>query len=174
MSSGSRRNGVDPTTGHSLTVHASALAALYSIIQEGPMPDIVQNGSPSSARIGTFQELNTDLVVELPVLDLKRSLAFYEEAGFSVERATADFGALRWGGFYLFLAQREGVSPAPKPPNIRVLVDDLDHRFAEAWRLEWKIVHGPRDSGYGLRDFTVLDPDGYELRFATPAAVGRL
>jgi hypothetical protein len=33
-------------------------------------------------------------------------------------------------------------------------------------KLGWTIKHGLADRGYGLRDFVVDDPDGYEVRFA--------
>lgn len=120
----------------------------------------------SSAPIGSAQELAAQLVTELPVRSLAESLSFYRGAGFTVERATATFGVLRYGDRYLFLTERAGAAAGDHPPNLRLIVPDLDACLAEAERRGWPVRHPPADRGYGLRDFTVLDPDGYELRFA--------
>lgn len=121
-----------------------------------------------SGPIGETGELNAPLVVELPVASLEASLAFYSRAGFTVERATATFAALTWRGTYFFLVESRDFAPAPQPPNIRLVVDDVDIAFRHAEGYGWPVRDPPRDRDYGLRDFTVLDPDGYELRFATP------
>jgi uncharacterized glyoxalase superfamily protein PhnB len=124
----------------------------------------------SNSPVGSPDELAAQLVSELPVRSLAESLSFYRAAGFKLARATATFGVLSWGDRYLFLAERAGVSVGPNPANIRVVVADVDALFARAGELGWRIQHPLADRGYGLRDFTVLDPDGYELRFAAPAA----
>lgn len=122
----------------------------------------------STSRVGAQRERGAELVVELPVSSIEASLAFYEPAGFMVERATVTFAALRWGETYLFLTVREGVALGRHPANIRVVVDDLDGRFAAAQGRGCIVRYEPMDRAYGLRDFTIIDPDGYELRFATP------
>jgi catechol 2,3-dioxygenase-like lactoylglutathione lyase family enzyme len=123
-----------------------------------------------SSAIGDDRELNAELVVELPVANLTASLAFYRQAGFVVERATPTFAALCWRQSWLFLVQSAAFAPAPQPPNIRVLVDDLETALAQAKRCGWPLRAPPGDRDYGLRDFTVADPDGYELRFASVLA----
>lgn len=125
----------------------------------------------SASRVGAIGERSAELVVELPVSDLAASVAFYAQAGFQVERRAATFAALRWGETYLFLTVRPNVSVGVHPVNIRVVVDDLDDlddRCAAARRAGLTIRYEPMDRPYGLRDFTIVDPDGYELRFATP------
>lgn len=128
----------------------------------------ISNEARSTSRVGARRERDAQLVVELPVSDLAASLAFYELAGFTIERSTPTFAALRWGETYLFLTVREGIVLGPHPANIRVVVDDLDLRFAAAQDRGCVVRYEPMDRPYGLRDFTILDPDGYELRFATP------
>jgi predicted enzyme related to lactoylglutathione lyase len=123
---------------------------------------------PSTAEVGARRERDAEMVVELPVSDLAASLSFYEPAGFRVERATANFAALRWGETYLFLTVRQGAAAGAHPANIRVVVEDLDVRYAGARARGCLVRHEPMDRPYGLRDFTIVDPDGYELRFATP------
>lgn len=122
----------------------------------------------SPPRGGALRERSAELVVELPVADLATSLNFYEQAGFVVERRAEVFAALRWGETYLFLTVRPNVVVGVHPANIRIVVDDLDQRYDAAQRAGLTIRYEPMDQPYGLRDFTVVDPDGYELRFATP------
>jgi catechol 2,3-dioxygenase-like lactoylglutathione lyase family enzyme len=122
----------------------------------------------STSATGGPDELSSQLVTELPVRSLAESLAFYRQAGFQLVRATATFGVLAWGGRHLFLAEQAGVDVGPNPANLRVIVPDVDRVFAQAEARGWRVRHPLADRPYGLRDFTVLDPDGYELRFATP------
>ena len=124
----------------------------------------------SSSPVGDRAELSAQLVTELPVRSLAESLSFYRAAGFTLVRATPTFGVLCWGDRYLLLAERAGVSVGDHPANIRVIVDDVDALFDQARSKGWPIRHPLADRGYGLRDFTVLDPDGHELRFATVLA----
>lgn len=124
----------------------------------------------SNAPVGSPRELAAQLVTELPVRSLAESLSFYRAAGLTVERATATFAALRLGECYLFLTERTEVEVGASPANIRLIVDDVDASFADAQRRGWTVRHPPADRSYGLRDFTVLDPDGYELRFAAPVS----
>jgi catechol 2,3-dioxygenase-like lactoylglutathione lyase family enzyme len=123
----------------------------------------------SNSPVGSADELSAQLVIELPVRSLAESLSFYRAAGFRLARATATFGVLCWGDRYLFVIERPGVAPGPNPANIRVIVADVDALFARAGELGWRVREPLADRGYGLRDFTVLDPDGYELRFAALA-----
>lgn len=120
----------------------------------------------SSAPVGDFDELSAQLVAELPVRSLAESISFYRAAGFRLVRATSTFAALCWGDRYLFLTERPTAGVGEAAVNLRVIVGDVDARFEEAKTKGWTIRHPLADRGYGLRDFTVLDPDGYELRFA--------
>lgn len=123
----------------------------------------------SNSPVGPADELSAQLVTELPVRSLAESLSFYRTAGFKLARATATFGVLSWGDRYLYLIERAGAAEGPDPASIRVIVADVDAFFARAGQLGWRIRHPLADRGYGLRDFVVLDPDGYELRFAALA-----
>ena len=124
----------------------------------------------SSSPVGDFAELSAQLVTELPVRSLAESLSFYRAAGFRLLRATPTFGVLAWGDRLLFLTEREEVRVGDHPANIRLIVGDVDARFAQAQSKGWPIRQPLADRPYGLRDFTVLDPDGYELRFAAVLA----
>lgn len=81
--------------------------------------------------IGSPAELAEQLVVEVIVRDLDRSLA-----------------------------------------NVRILTSDVDAVYATVLTLGVRVERPIADRSYGLRDFTVRDPDGFELRFAKPLGRG--
>ena len=47
------------------------------------------------------------------------------------------------------------------------MVPDVDQIWQRLTELGPRIIVPIGDRRYGLRDFTIVDPDGYELRFAT-------
>ncbi len=128
------------------------------------------SGQVASGAIGSVAERSAQLAVELRVSDLASSIAFYEAAGLVLERRTDGFAALQIEGRYLLLAEHPNAVAGPNPPNLRIAVADADAAFARAQTLGWPVRHGLADQGYGLRDFTVCDPDGYEVRFAALSA----
>jgi catechol 2,3-dioxygenase-like lactoylglutathione lyase family enzyme len=108
------------------------------------------------------------LVVEVFVRSLDRALEFYRSLGFEVVGRHGTFAAVAWEEHQLFLDEQPHLVPPPSPQaNVRVMVPDVD-----AW---WRRVAGMRvpvlapiaDREYGLRDFTIADPDGFGIRFAT-------
>lgn len=120
--------------------------------------------------IGSPTELAEQLVLEVIVRDLDRSLAFYTTLGFTLERRDGGFAALRWGARWLFLDQRSDLLAlrGPARANVRILTPDVDQVWATVQTLGLEVERAIADRDYGLRDFTVRDPDGFELRFATP------
>ena len=118
---------------------------------------------------GSVAELAEQLVLEVMVRDLERSLAIYTALGFTLDRRDGGFAALRWGDRPLFLDERVDL-PAPTGPgraNVRILVPDVDRLWAVAHSLNLPVERPIANRYYGLRDFTVLDPDGFGLRFAS-------
>lgn len=112
--------------------------------------------------------LAPDLVVEVMVRDLDASLAFYAALGFELERRSDGFAVLRWGGRQLFLDERQDLSAlaGPERANLRIMVPDVDAMWDKARELDLPVQKPLGDRSYGLRDFTVSDPDGFGLRFA--------
>jgi catechol 2,3-dioxygenase-like lactoylglutathione lyase family enzyme len=110
------------------------------------------------------------LVLELFVRDFDASMAFYRSLGFEVERTEDDFAVLRWEGceFLLQMSRPLGERPTHPAGNVRMLVGDVDEHWETARRLGAPVFMPIGDRHYGLRDFTVLDPDGFGLRFAQP------
>ena len=117
------------------------------------------------------------LVTEIVVRDIRHSVAFYRSLGFDLLRDGGDFVELTWEDHRLFLAElsafRDASDPALATPppfpraNVRVMVPDVD----ECWRLAndigARIIVPVADRYYGLRDFTIIDPDGFGVRFAS-------
>jgi catechol 2,3-dioxygenase-like lactoylglutathione lyase family enzyme len=117
------------------------------------------------------------LVTEIVVRDIKRSTEFYRRLGFELLRDGGDFVELTWEDHRLFLAElsafhgtEQGELPAPpKFPlaNIRVMVPDVNDHWKVANEIGAQVVIPVSDRYYGLRDFTIADPDGFGVRFAT-------
>jgi catechol 2,3-dioxygenase-like lactoylglutathione lyase family enzyme len=116
------------------------------------------------------------LVTEIVVRDMKRSVGFYRSLGFDVLRDGGDFVELTWEDHRLFLAELsafQGIAQvvlaeaAPFPcANLRVMVPNVDHYWGVANEIGARVVVPIADRYYGLRDFTIADPDGFGVRFA--------
>ena len=117
------------------------------------------------------------LVTEIVVRDIKRSTDFYRRLGFELLRDGGDFVELTWEDHRLFLAELSafpeiGEIEFPSPPkfplaNIRVMVPNVDDHLRVANEIGAHIVVPVGDRYYGLRDFTLADPDGFGVRFAS-------
>jgi catechol 2,3-dioxygenase-like lactoylglutathione lyase family enzyme len=117
------------------------------------------------------------LVTEIVVGDIRRSVDFYRRLGFELLRDGGDFVELTWEDHRLFLAElsafrdaRDAELGAPPPfplANVRVMVPDVDTYWKLANQIGARVVIPIGDRYYGLRDFTIADPDGFGVRFAS-------
>jgi catechol 2,3-dioxygenase-like lactoylglutathione lyase family enzyme len=117
------------------------------------------------------------LVTEIVVRDIRRSVDFYGRLGFTLLRYGGDFVELTWEDHRLFLAEIsafrdvQGVALAAPPQfplaNVRVMVPNVDEQWRAANEIGARIVIPIADRYYGLRDFTIADPDGFGVRFAS-------
>lgn len=122
--------------------------------------------------MGSAAELSQQLVVEITVRNLETSVALYTTLGFTLERRDGGFAVLRFGAHRLFLDELPEL-PEPTGPsraNVRILVPDVDAVWERVGSLGLAVERAIGDRYYGLRDFTVLDPDGFGLRFASWSA----
>jgi len=117
------------------------------------------------------------LVTEIVVRDIRRSVAFYRRLGFELLRDGGDFVELTWEDHRLFLAElsafrdAHGATLTTPPPfplaNVRVMVANVDEYWKLANDICAPIIVPVADRYYGLRDFTISDPDGFGVRFAS-------
>jgi catechol 2,3-dioxygenase-like lactoylglutathione lyase family enzyme len=124
-----------------------------------------------------YVDSTEQLVTEIVVKDIKRSRNFYTHLGFSLLRDGGDFVELTWEGHRLFLAEisafheagQAALTAAPQFPhaNVRVMVPNVDDYWKLATEIKARIVIPIADRYYGLRDFTIADPDGFGIRFAS-------
>ncbi len=112
----------------------------------------------------------SQLVVEVFVRDLEHSLQFYESLGFRRVEMHARFASLAFEHHLLFLDERPGLGETPPGgprANVRIMIPDVDAAWARAQALGAPVAQPLADRSYGLRDFTIVDPDGFGVRFAT-------
>jgi catechol 2,3-dioxygenase-like lactoylglutathione lyase family enzyme len=124
-----------------------------------------------------YVDTTEQLVTEIVVTDIKRSVDFYQRLGFELLRDDGDFVELTWEDHRLFLAElsafRDAHSAAPITPppfpvaNVRVMVPNVDEYWKLANEIGAQIIIPLADRYYGLRDFTIADPDGFGLRFGS-------
>jgi len=115
----------------------------------------------------------SQLVLELFVRSLPASLSFYTSLGFTFIAQRGQFVELAWEDHLLYLDGSHG-SALNLPPqtyhpqaNVRVMVPDVDAAWERAVAVGAKVLVPIQDQYYGLRDFTILDPDGFGVRFGT-------
>ncbi len=111
---------------------------------------------------------NEQLVVELFVRDLDRSIAFYRDIGFELIRRDDEFAELSWEQHLFFLDSSQPPPDLDTPAaNVRIMVPDVDAHWEKALAANARVLRVVDDRYYGLRDFTIADPDGFGVRFAT-------
>ena len=134
----------------------------------------------------SFQE--PPVIPELDVADLDRSLTFYVEGlGFQVHFARPEerFAYLTRGAVHLMLEQADGpgrrfrIAPLEHPYgrgiNLQIEVPDDDALHARAASYGANVYLPLEERWYrhddqeaGSRQYVVIDPDGYLLRFFSP------
>jgi catechol 2,3-dioxygenase-like lactoylglutathione lyase family enzyme len=125
----------------------------------------------------TYVPPTEQLVAEIVVRNIRASTRFYSQLGFRLLRAESDFVELLWEEHRLFLVERSafpdveptmwGTPPVFPFANIRVMVPDVDDYWRRAGEIGARAVQSIGDRAYGLRDFTIVDPDGFGIRFAS-------
>ena len=105
-----------------------------------------------------------------PVQDVQRSIAFYtKQLGFRLEftwNDPVDYAVLVRGGVSIHLNKRiDPVSPPSPHAKMYVFTENIDVLYEEYLSMDIPIKTpiGTRD--YGMRDFDILDPDGYMISF---------
>ncbi len=125
------------------------------------------------------------LIPELSVSDLAKSLSFYiDTLGFKVEydRPEEKFSFISIETAQLMLEQvnyhwETGSLEYPygRGINFQIEVSDIDPMLSRLNKTGYPLFRQPQDKWYqvedileGQREFLILDPDGYLLRFCQP------
>lgn len=113
----------------------------------------------------------TDIAPRLPVADLQRSIAFYQDAlGFHLNAAWPDpkFALLKRDEVTIGLFETlDGLRESPGLVELYIEVRDAEDLHAELRQylpIEW----GPEVYSYGRREFAIRDPDSYLVVFTEP------
>jgi predicted enzyme related to lactoylglutathione lyase len=103
----------------------------------------------------------------LPVADVARSVAHYRDVlGFSINYAQHDIAVLDRDAVRVLLVAR--TASRPGPGACYVYVDDADALHAELLAKGAAVSGPPVSRPWGLREFTVADPDGNEIGLGQP------
>jgi catechol 2,3-dioxygenase-like lactoylglutathione lyase family enzyme len=117
---------------------------------------------------GPYVPATEQLVVEVFVRSLDRAIDFYQTLGFQLLGRKGGFATITWEEHRLFLDEhRDYVPPAAPQANVRVMVPDVDAWWRRATAMGARVLAPIADRYYGLRDFTIVDPDGFGIRFAS-------
>jgi len=127
--------------------------------------------------MSTYVPPTEQLVTEVIVSNIRRSVDFYVRLGFRLLRDDGAFVELTWEDHRLFLDEQPDfgethlAQPLSHPgfprANIRVMVPNVDDYWKLANEIGAPIVTSIADRDYGLRDFIIADPDGFGVRFAS-------
>ena len=127
--------------------------------------------------MSVYVDPREQLVTEIVVRDIRRSVDFYSRLGFELLRDGGDFVELTWKDHCLFLAELSAFHEVhdvelPAPPkfplaNVRVMVPNVDEYWKLANEIGAQIIVPIADRYHGLRDFIIADPDGFGVRFAS-------
>jgi catechol 2,3-dioxygenase-like lactoylglutathione lyase family enzyme len=106
------------------------------------------------------------LMPRIPVTDMERSIAYYQEAlGFRLawRHKAGDLTALASGDIEVLLLIPWAGDGPPPPQSAYVYVEDPDALCAEYTGAGADIVDPVASRPYGMRDFVVRDPDGHRF-----------
>ncbi len=108
---------------------------------------------------------------ELPVSNLKGSIAYYEEKlGFRVvmQMPGGDYAIVERDDVAIHLFQVGAQSSSPV--GIHVFTKDLDTLHAELQERGARVSQGIQRKPWGNRDFRVNDDSGNEIKFTEPSS----
>jgi hypothetical protein len=100
----------------------------------------------------------------LPSSDLDRTAAFYAPAGFVEAKRHDRYLLLHNSGVELHFLRHGTVAPS----TCFVHVADATKMWKQLRNLDIDGVGDVADQDYGLREFTLTDPDGNQVRFGSP------
>jgi catechol 2,3-dioxygenase-like lactoylglutathione lyase family enzyme len=111
----------------------------------------------------------------LPVPDVVTTVRYYRSVlGFSDEWLwgdPTDFGGVRWGRIGLMFDQQAGLSERVQGLAHAIFVEGIDSLHELHQRNGAEVVFPLEMKGWGLREYTVRDLNGYLLRFGESGSI---
>ena len=105
---------------------------------------------------------------ELPVLDVRRALEYYNDRlGFhtAMTMPAGDYAIVERDGVAIHLFQ---TNARHAPASIHIFVDGLDELHAELHRRGADVKQDIETKPWGNREFRVVDDSGNEIKFTEP------
>jgi uncharacterized glyoxalase superfamily protein PhnB len=111
----------------------------------------------------------------LQVSSLEDALRYYREVlNFTEDFRFRDYAGVRHGEACLHLCAHSVHKRPIGGGTVAIFCDEVDDYFAEISRRGANVKVSLADRPYGMRDFTVLDPDGNHLNFGCEIPKRRL
>lgn len=109
----------------------------------------------------------------VPVSDFQAGLAYYRDVlGFGVEFVWGEpsfYACLCRDEVAVHIASEQVAKRAPGQSGICIFVRDADEAYAEFSKKGAIIVAAPQTYDYGMREFSIADPDGNRLIYGAAA-----
>jgi hypothetical protein len=136
---------------------AARRAGLFSALRQIRLPSLLprRHRAPHTARAA---------IPILPSRDLDRTAAFYAVAGFEQADRHDRYLVLHNDGTELHFSLHDTVTPT----TCFVHVADAAKMWKQLRHLGTPGVGDLTDEDYGLREFTITDPDGNQIRVGSP------
>lgn len=98
----------------------------------------------------------------VPAADMKRSMDFYARMGFETHpwQEGADYAFIQRDGNEFHLRHEDPERMPANPGGIYIYVDDADAWYEQLIAAGIETLEKPADRAWGMRDFTLRDPDG--------------
>jgi predicted lactoylglutathione lyase len=99
------------------------------------------------------------------VKDINRTADFYKMLGFKLEKQEENYLLVRLNWFSMDFIAESAAGKGPKGAGlcINISVGDVDEFYRQALSKGLKPASEPADYPGGFRNFTIHDPDGYNL-----------
>ncbi|SEL36822.1 VOC family protein [Streptacidiphilus jiangxiensis] len=118
----------------------------------------------STTQSRVLMKLSSVSGLTCPVADLDRTVAFYESLGFRVGKRDDAQATCYVNWFWItFTATDGGPVPTPSGPAVHIKVEDLQAAHQSLIDAGHTPASEPVKRPGGGTQFSLLDPDGYEL-----------